>query len=352
MYPLIVTRYIFFALFIAFNVCIATVAAWNLGTSQSAGAVSPVDAYLIALPIMGILLIFPIIFIDLFRRGAFTSRVWFETAWVALFWVMHLAGAAAVSAVQPGMQCVSPDLPWTSLCNSSKALMAFTWMTTIALLAYLLTLLICTILNMRDMPRIWSTGVTEVDWFGAEPKRISSPPGSPRLAPSMIEKPVSHARPLYIVQAQPAKLVPAPKPQPGPMFPPKPRSVTAVAAPAPPSTATVTPPLYPQFIQPHVVIRPVLPHGPEPQPAGQWPPPSRGGHSHSASVGDVSSARVDPRSGLRPLQLQTSSMTQARVQATTASPVSTTPRTLREKRRPPPLNLSAVSSFNDRTVRR
>jgi len=352
MYPLIVTRYIFFALFIAFNVCIATVAAWNWGASQSAGAVSPVDAYLIALPIMGILLIFPIIFIDLLRRGAFTSRVWFETAWVALFWVMHLAGAAAVSAVQPEMQCVSSDPTWTSICNSSKALMAFTWMSTIALLAYLLALLVCTVLNMRYMPHIWSASVTEVDWFGAEPRRISSPPGSPKLAPSMIEKPVSHARPLYIVQAQPATLVPAPKPQPGPMPPPKPRSVAAVAAPAPPSTATVTPPLYPQFIQPHVAIRPVLPQGPEPLPAGQWPPPSRGGHSHSASVPDVSSAPVDPRSGLRPLRLQTASSTQARVQATNASPVSTTPRTLREKRRPPPLNLSAVSSFNDRTVRR
>jgi len=325
-----------------------------LGASQSAGAISPVDGYLIALPIMGILLIFPIIFIDLLRRGAFTSRVWFEIAWVALFWVMHLAGAAAVSAVQPGMQCDLANLgsSWTSICNSSKALLAFTWMSTIALLAYLLTLLLCTILNMRDMPRIWSTGVTEVEWFGAEPKRISSLPGSPRLPPSMIEKPVSHARPLYIVQAQPAKLVPAPRPQPGPMLPPKPRSVTAVAAPAPPSTATVTPPLYPQFIQPHVDVRPVLSHGPEPLPAGQWPPPSRGGHSHSASVPDVSSAPVDPRSGLRPLKLQTSSTTQARVQATNASPVSMTPRTLREKRRPPPLNLSAVSSFNDRTARR
>ncbi|KAG2147068.1 hypothetical protein BD769DRAFT_714123 [Suillus cothurnatus] len=108
-------RYILFGLFVVCNAIICTVAVWNHSLVQATGGQTvQVDVYLIFLGAFSLAFIFPIIFADILCTDPFSSRVWIECAWVALIWLMQLAGAAAVTAIAPRIQC-SAQVNWQLL---------------------------------------------------------------------------------------------------------------------------------------------------------------------------------------------------------------------------------------------
>ncbi|KAI0720939.1 hypothetical protein C8T65DRAFT_631696 [Cerioporus squamosus] len=170
-------RYASFGLFTICNAVICCVSVWNLVLAQQIGWDPLVDAYLIALSALGIVYIFPILCIDLLRKNALVSRVWFEAVWVGLFWIAHLAGAAAATAILPNMLCnFAADLLIPGSCSTSRVIIAFTWFNTINLLAYFLLLMVSSIIHMKDDSTVWGANTRTYPWYRVrEPLHSAQP---------------------------------------------------------------------------------------------------------------------------------------------------------------------------------
>ncbi|RPD66295.1 hypothetical protein L227DRAFT_606409 [Lentinus tigrinus ALCF2SS1-6] len=170
-------RYASFGLFTLCNAVICCISMWNLVLAQQIGWDPLVDAYLIALSALGIIFIFPILCIDLLRKNALVSRVWFEAVWVGLFWIAQLAGAAAATAILPNMLCnFAADLLIPGSCSTTKVILAFTWINTVNLLAYFLLLMISSIIHMKDDSTVWGANTRTYPWFRVrEPLHSAQP---------------------------------------------------------------------------------------------------------------------------------------------------------------------------------
>ncbi|CAE6424419.1 unnamed protein product [Rhizoctonia solani] len=201
-------RYALFALYIMCSGVLVTAASWHLGLANSVGVSAQLDVYLIFLGAFGLVFVLAIAFIDTLRKYAITSTVWFELAWIGLFWVFYLAAASAATAIGPPGFCqvsVSTNLlGWKDACIAVKVILAFTWIGTILSLAHLFTLLVLSVLHAPQAPGVWHSGVRDFPWldFTARPSfrnsvsanggvRMGSEPSSPtkyhygrRMAPA------------------------------------------------------------------------------------------------------------------------------------------------------------------------
>ncbi|KAG1782732.1 hypothetical protein EV702DRAFT_1066396 [Suillus placidus] len=154
---LLFARYVLFSLFVVCNAIICSVAVWNYSIIQATGGQTmQVDVYLIFLGAFSLAFIFPIIFADLLCTDPLSARVWFECAWVALIWLMQLAGAAAVTAIAPHIQCSAQATKVNdNSCSSTNVLVSFTWICTIILLLYLSLLVVTAVTTQRIDPGVW-----------------------------------------------------------------------------------------------------------------------------------------------------------------------------------------------------
>jgi hypothetical protein len=335
-----------FALFLVSNAIIASIAVWYNSLSETSGRDQHIGAYLIFLGVFAIAFIIPIIAIDILRRNAVPSRVWFECVWVGFFWVLELAGASAITASSSGsLTCQAGD----SACTSSKVLIAFTWLCTITLLVHLLALPVFAVL--QEDRSVWQTGVRHYPWFATR-SVLQSQPSSPTR---QWHKPLQLAapRPTHPVARQAALLSAAE------------RDVELAAsaqrfergyeaprsAPMPPLKQT-QPSLYPSFLGPHMpagAMPGATTSDPLPPPLGDWPhskPKSKGKRVPPPQVPESS-----PRSGT-----STASSAPVRSPANTGidpagRPRPSHPRTrsngspTRNKPIPPPLDLTRISAY-------
>lgn len=172
-------RGLVFGLFIVCNAIICSVAVWHLGLAQTVSYNPPVDIYLIFLGAFGLLFIFAIIWVDIIRKNAVTSHVWFECLWVGLFWVLDLAATAALSASAPTVMC-SPDVKLVvpQACTATRVLLGFTWLSMIITLVYVVALTILAVVHQKQSTDVWHTGVRVFCWFGAH-EHLDSRAGTP-----------------------------------------------------------------------------------------------------------------------------------------------------------------------------
>jgi len=98
-------RYLVFAALIVFSSIVASVAVWNSSLVSSSGQEAHIDTYLVIVGALGLALTFTIIFVELIRRNAFTSRVWFELLWTTTFFMLYLGGASVLTALGPDTMC-------------------------------------------------------------------------------------------------------------------------------------------------------------------------------------------------------------------------------------------------------
>ncbi|KAJ7219173.1 hypothetical protein GGX14DRAFT_434908 [Mycena pura] len=158
-------RYIVFAVFTVCNAILASVAVWNSSLIASSGRDTRLDIYLVVVGALGLALTFTIIFVELVRRNAFTSRVWFEMLWITLFFAMYLGGASVLTVVGPDDMCNQQqdgkDLLLPGACSSTRVLMGFTWLCTFVLFGNLVLLMIVIVINRNNesMPRVWECTV-------------------------------------------------------------------------------------------------------------------------------------------------------------------------------------------------
>jgi hypothetical protein len=125
---------------------------------------------------LSILFVSTIVLVDILRRGAFTSKVWFECVWLSVFWLLHLCGAAATTASVPDEICTAR---FHTTCSTARVLFAVTWAATLLLLAQLLLTLIASIHHTNRHPEVWKSGVRDFQWFnGGGSTVLSSRPAS------------------------------------------------------------------------------------------------------------------------------------------------------------------------------
>ncbi|KAH7923517.1 hypothetical protein BV22DRAFT_577822 [Leucogyrophana mollusca] len=174
-------RYVAFGFFVICNAIVCSVAVWNYSLAQSAGQALQVDVYLIFVGAVFLVFIFPVIFADLICTNPFTGRVWFECAWLVLFWALELAGAAAVTAITSNMFCDSGALNVTvDSCTSTRVLLAFSWICTVIMLLYLLLLILTAASCQRENPAVWQADIGELNRATAR-QCLPSAPNSPVL---------------------------------------------------------------------------------------------------------------------------------------------------------------------------
>jgi len=174
-------RYFVFGLFLVCHAIIASLSVWNLSLTQNTSIWnSQFDAYLIFVGAFGLVLIIPVIFLELANMNTVIGRVWFELTWVAFFWAFNLAGAAALSTtIAQSQSCGVTILDLRNLsCTSRQVLLAFIWMNAITLLVYLLLLATSVLSYQKRDPTIWHCSVRRLPWLGGR-SVLSSAPVSP-----------------------------------------------------------------------------------------------------------------------------------------------------------------------------
>ncbi|PPQ83334.1 hypothetical protein CVT25_003973 [Psilocybe cyanescens] len=178
---------IFTVVFLICNAVITSVAVWNLSIIETIPSLSnakQTDALLIFVGASGLLLILTIFFFDLHGGNVPLVRVWFELAWVALYCILELAGAAALTAQSTSQTCDPNPMFFASSspCASTQVLQAFTWICATLLLGYLTFLSILTIVKRRDDPTIWHCTVRRFPVATNQTiKDVPPSPGYPRF---------------------------------------------------------------------------------------------------------------------------------------------------------------------------
>jgi hypothetical protein len=126
------------------------------------------------------------LFFELYGKNMFIGRVWFEILWVGLFWLMQLAGAAALTAQGTSQFCSNTPqdvlLPQSSEspCASTQVLQAFTWIIAILMLGYFTLLSILTIVKYSDDPTILKCSVRSFPVVQSQ-NALKSEPASPKF---------------------------------------------------------------------------------------------------------------------------------------------------------------------------
>jgi len=184
-------RYVVFALSIIWSAVIASFSVWNLGyalSPNSLGQVVRVDSYGIAVNGVVLLGVFTMIFIEVGRKNAFTSRIWFDCLWSGLFFLLNLSFASVVTALLPSQMCSgTPQLP-SGACTSTKALQGSTWVNTITLFAYFATIFLTAVIYSGSDNRLWGYSIYNLSTYNRSngSSRLPSPPSSP--IPGMLHR--------------------------------------------------------------------------------------------------------------------------------------------------------------------
>ncbi|KAK7014955.1 hypothetical protein R3P38DRAFT_2998607 [Favolaschia claudopus] len=185
---LVTARYLVFAIFIVCNAVLASVAVWNASLIPSSTRDARIDTYLTVVGALGLATSFGIIFVELLRRNAFTSRIWFEILFFSTFFALDLGGAAVLSALALNDMCKAPTPSQRSLspgpCPSSRVLMGFTWLCALILLMYLICVFTLLIVNWNNetVPRIWECTVHNFPPLAPRRSNATVSTFSPRFA--------------------------------------------------------------------------------------------------------------------------------------------------------------------------
>jgi len=175
-----VFRHFVFGTFIICNAIIASASVWNFSISKAIQQELRIDTYLTFVGVSGLLFISAIIVLELLRKDAITGRVWFESSWVGIYWMLELAAASALSAVGPTVMCgrkAVNAIPQS--CSSTRTLLAFSWICTIILMSYFLLVVVTAATHQLQErnPSIWQRDVREFPWPDSQstPKSTSLP---------------------------------------------------------------------------------------------------------------------------------------------------------------------------------
>jgi len=170
-----IIRYLVFFVLIISNTIVTSVAVWNLtlveGSMRFSATATAAASYLIGVASVGLLLIFPIIFLEITGKRTFLGVVWFELTWAGLIGIMTLVGASLITSLSTRELCLPPAIVTNrvvvkpvvvSPCSSAQVLGVFTWMPATFLLAYVTLLAILAFVQSKDDASIWKSSVRDL----------------------------------------------------------------------------------------------------------------------------------------------------------------------------------------------
>lgn len=267
-------RYTFFGIFVICNAIICSAAAWNFGIAQMFGRRMDIDAYLIFLGALDLAFIVVVSVIELTRRNAVVSRVWFECSWLGLMFILHLCGAAVLTARGPQVMCsVALVAQISDACTSIRLTLAASWICVTSLLIYFFTLVAFACVCYREDRTVWRATVREYPWDGCCKEIPNAPPPPPK--PASIKAPQPRRLALPALYAHRSRHSADYDIEPGQTFPPPHHmsQITREAIQPPP------PSLYPRHLQAYAPRYQPPPPQPvagrstteTPPPLGSWP---------------------------------------------------------------------------------
>jgi len=169
-----------FGVFIISNAIICSVAVWNFFIAQAINHILQIDAFLIVTAALALAFIVVLITASVVRRNSVVTSVWFECLWVLLFFVLEFSGAVAVSVTAPAIMCpAAPAVVISGSCSSTQVLMAFTWICSVCLLAYLLLVVIAAYRHSKNDRRVWTRAIRHMTLSQPESAAPPLPPARP-----------------------------------------------------------------------------------------------------------------------------------------------------------------------------
>ncbi|KAF9468767.1 hypothetical protein BDZ94DRAFT_1317362 [Collybia nuda] len=153
----------------------------------------------IATAVLSILSLPAMIIIDRLRKGAFTSMILVELAWLGFLWILWLASAgtatqATVLSFALGCNYRNSDL--NTACREFSAIQAFSFLNWLILLGYTLTLFAFSLVAANRGNAVWTSAVNSAD-FNA-PVTPQHNHGDKTIAPQFS----GASQPVYPVQTQ------------------------------------------------------------------------------------------------------------------------------------------------------
>jgi hypothetical protein len=119
----------------------------------------------VATAVLTLVSVVPMAVIDLLRKGAATSFVIVELAWLGFLWILWLATAADTADRFSNWGSWGGCPSGIDLCSQYQAAEAFSFLAWLALMAYWIILFAFAIIAANNgHSQIWFTGVTEADF--------------------------------------------------------------------------------------------------------------------------------------------------------------------------------------------
>ncbi|KIK98843.1 hypothetical protein PAXRUDRAFT_627810 [Paxillus rubicundulus Ve08.2h10] len=171
----LVIRAIFFAHLVYLNVLVLVFASWNIVVAKSSGMLTPGASVFL---VLNSIFIFGFVSIACLARlicaKARPAHVRVECAWTVLMSTLQLAASISVTVNGPPVYCQMRS-HWAT-CASSSLLVPVSWLATLIILTYCLTIYITSTAHATSLPSIWTTPVSAVPWFGpiAAPSQLTA----------------------------------------------------------------------------------------------------------------------------------------------------------------------------------
>lgn len=168
----LVIRTIFFALLLCLNVLLLVFAGWNLSATGNIAPGAPI--FVITSSSLILLFVTLASIAEAISSRGTPEHVRVECTWTVLMSTMQLASSINVTINGSPVICHSQ---WTwSTCASSSLLVPVTWMVTLIILTYCLTICITAFVHAPSIPGIWRMPVSSVPWFNIDAKVPSPTP--------------------------------------------------------------------------------------------------------------------------------------------------------------------------------
>jgi len=140
----------------------------------------------LATSILTMFAIIPVVIVDFFRKGAFTSLVVTEIVWTSILTILWLAAAADTTSGLNGTSCPSTineggfvfqvDPESVTICREVQAIAAFSWLNFFIIGAWLVFLIVAaSISHNRGNDRVWLGPVPGTEFFAPAGRAEQSP---------------------------------------------------------------------------------------------------------------------------------------------------------------------------------
>jgi len=167
------TRLVILVLVLIFSITLLGVSAhWDNVSSQIGLHVEFADMAL-AISVITILTVMPMVLVDFFRSGAFTSFILVEIVWFTILWVLWLATGALTSSNAVASEIFSSGCDFFDVsdpalataandtCRQWGTLQAFEYLNFILLFIYSITLVVFGFIGSNRGEHVWTNSVRE-----------------------------------------------------------------------------------------------------------------------------------------------------------------------------------------------